>query len=539
MTKRRDRIPRARVEAPPSTPMPMIGIDIAAMAVAALCAALAWAARGNLNVDGAAYLDLASRIATGDGAGFVQGYWSPLYPMLLAPMLMVTGASGSAAISVAHGLNLIIALAAVGLLWHEARRHRGVLWGVVALTAFLVASARTVRIDAVTPDLLLMVAMIGLALELLRPGGWRAGRLGAWAGAAFLVKTSIWPWLMVASLVGMFVLRAQPAHRRKFLGAVTIAAIPLVLWSAAISIEEGRPTVGSTGRLGACWYLFSCDGRSPDSHEGEHREYHRWLLGAEAQAKVATFPGTQWTYAPWSDPSAWQRGVLTQERRWPTVTEFVVYSAKQLGLVLGIWLAFLIVGVLLPTLFATRDAPSLRTTARSPSGAAMLLGLLGMLQFVAVHAEPRLIAPFAMLLALGWITWRLSGTPRRGQWPLAVIGLVVALAVGTWHLGDQALVTASSQARTLQLERSHLPMSAPHRVAVIGPALPMMPDLYRARAVVVAQVMQPDPAALASWSPAGQAALADRLRSLGATALWISRGREAYRIVPLAPAPRP
>jgi hypothetical protein len=539
LTKRRDRRPRtAPIPATVAVP-PMVALDVVALLVVALCGALAWASRGNLNVDGAAYLDLAGRLAGGDLAGFVQGYWSPMYPALLGVLLAVTGASGNLAITLAHALNLCIAIAGIVLLWREARRHRGVTWGVLSLTAFMLASARTVRIDAVTPDLLLLVVVIGLGLELLRADGWRAANVGIWAGVAFLVKTSIWPWLLVAAGVGIVVLRRQPVRRRQLQFAVAVSAVPLLLWSAVVSVHEGRPTLGSSGRLNACWYLLSCDGRTPDSHGGAHREYHDWLLGAETQAKVATFTAVGWTYAPWSDPSGWQRGVLTQEQYRPSMADFIVYVSKQLGLVIGLWMGFLIALVLLPTLFTTRRAPRWRDVARSPAGLLMVLGGLGILQFVAVHAEPRLIAPFVMLFALGWITWRLAGSTRQGNWAVAVVGVIGALAIGVWHLRDQSLVTASSVARTEQLEKTHLPMLAPHRVAVVGPALPMMPDLYRARAMVVAQVIEPDPETLTTWSPTAQAALTARLRGLGATAIWLSRGRDAFRIIPLEAASSP
>ena len=143
-------------------------IDLAAVVVALLCAALAWASRGNLNVDGASYLDLADRLRAGDLAGFVQGYWSPVYPALLAVLVGVTGATGSAAITLAHFLNLAVALAAVVMLWRAARDRSAPVLGVLWLSTFLFASARTVRIDAVTPDLLLLTVLIGMILILLQ-----------------------------------------------------------------------------------------------------------------------------------------------------------------------------------------------------------------------------------------------------------------------------------------------------------------------------------------------------------------------------------
>jgi hypothetical protein len=388
-------------------------------------------------------------------------------------------------------------------------------------------------VDAVTPDLLLLLAMIGAGLELLRTQGWRPVRLGAWLGFAYLVKTSVWPWLLVTALLGVVSLWRDPVRRTQLRVAVGTAVIPIALWIAAMSVEAGGVTLGSSGRLSACWYLWSCDGRTPDSHSGTHADYHQWVLGSAAQAKVATFDATQWTYAPWSDPTAWQRGVLTQAQRAPTLGEVVRYVGTQLGLVLGVWMGLIIAVVLLPTLFTTRGAPPVRHFLTDSTGAAVLLGGVGILQFVAVHAEPRLIAPFTMLLALGWITWRSQGTPRQAHLPVALCGLAGALGLGVWHLRDQSLVSASATARTVQLEARHPPGSAPHRVAVLGPALPMMPDLYRARARVFVQVMQPTPDTLDAWPAPAQAALTSRLRELGATSVWISRGRSAYRVVPL------
>lgn len=517
----------------------MLALDFAVLAVALLCVALAWASRGNLNVDGAAYLDLAGRLLHGDWDHFVQGYWSPAYPTLLAIVLAIVGASGSEAVAAAHALNLIVALAGVVILWRAARRRANATWGILVLTAFLFASARTVRIDAVTPDLLLLTLLAGFAVELVRPEGWRGARLGAWAGAAFLAKTSVWPWMVIVGIVAAVAVRGQPERRRRLWQALAVALVPVALWTAAMSIDAGRPTLGSSGRLNACWYLLTCDGRTPDSHTGGHEDYHSWILAASNTARVATFEDAEWTYAPWSDPSAWQLGIVSQEKHRPTVFEFVVFAATHLGLVLGVWLAFLIGAVLLPTALTTRGAPTIREVVRTPIGLSMVLGVVGILQFVAVHAEPRLIAPFAMLFAVGFLSWRQLGTARVLQWPVAVVGLVLALGIGVWHLRDQLLVTASSQARTMQLEGSHPASSAPHRVAVVGAALPMMPDLYRARAIVVAQVTDPAPDELAQWPPAAQAALAGRLRAQGATTLWISRGRDAYRIVPLATPPTP
>ncbi len=503
------------------------------LAVFILIAILAWASRGNLNADGVSYLDLAARLKVGDGAGFVQAYWSPAYPLLLSVLLWVTGATGHRAAELAHLLNFLIAVAAVGVIWHAAR-HRDRTWGILLLTALLVASARTIRVDAVTPDLLLLLAIIGLGTELLRPDGWRPIPLGCWAGFAFLAKTSSWPWLLVSALFLAWHAWPRPSVRRQLGRAVVIAAAPVLLWGLLVSLDAGRPTIGAAAEYNACWYLRECDGRSPDTHTGNHEAYAQWPIARDTLAKVATFSAGPWTYQPWGDPDVWQRGIVTQDASSPSIDSYLWYVLRQLGLVLILWLPLTLILVILPAVALQRQKPKLGLAMlRAPPGIVTILGGVGIAQFIAVHAEPRLIAPFVLLLALGVVTWASEGETRRALGSLSQAALVIALAIGGWHVRDQLRITASSAMRVSQLEQQHPEATAPHRVVVIGKAFPMLADLYRARAVVVAQVMAPGAETLQRWPALAQQALVERIKRLGATTLWISRDRDNYTIVRL------
>ncbi len=506
---------------------------IAALTVLILIAVLAWASRGNLNADGVSYLDLAERLRVGDGAGFVQAYWSPAYPLLLSVLLSVTGATGHRAAELAHLLNFLIAVAAVALIWHAAR-HRHRTWGLLLLTALLVASARTMRVDAVTPDLLLLLTVTGFGIELLRPQGWRGIPLGCWAGFAFLAKTSSWPWLIVSGLLLAWHAWPLRAVRRQLGRAVAIAAAPVLLWGLLISLDAGRLTIGAAAGNSACWYLRACDGRSPDTHTGNHEAYSQWPIAGDTVAKVATFSAGPWTYQPWGDPDVWQRGIITQGSSSPTIVSYLGYVLRQLGRVLVLWVPLTLILVILPAVSLQHGKPKLGVAMlRAPPGILAILGGAGVAQFIAVHAEPRLIAPFVLLLTLGVVTWASAGEPRRALGPLAQAALVIALAIGGWHVRDQLRITASSEIRVQQLEQQHPEATAPHRVVVIGKAFPMLADLYRARAVVVAQVMAPGAETLQRWPALAQQALVERIKRLGATTLWISRDRDNYTIVRL------
>lgn len=509
-------------------------INLLAIVMLLLIAALAWTSRGSLNVDGVSYLDLASRLRQGDWSGFVQGYWSPAYPALLAVVLALTATGGAAAAIMAHDLNALIGFGGVLLLWLLARRRGDRVFARLAFAAFLLCSARTPRVDAVTPDLLLIAVMIGLAAELLRGESTRGWVLGMWLGAAFLVKTSTWPWLLVAT--PLVIMRRRPGMTRLRWALPVLGGVALLVggWVTAMSVDAGMPTLGGTGRLNLCWYVLRCDGRSPDTHRGDHRDYRDFEVDGRTIGRLAEVDG-EWTYAPWSDPVAWQAGVTAQRAIKPTIRGFVLSVAIRAGLVVGWWALHLLLAVLVPLGLVTRPRLGWRDVLRTPSGALMLLGVVGVAPFLVVHAEPRLIAPYLMLASLGWISWRLDGARRRGFAVATWLGLATALPRGVWHMADQQRVTDDTTLRMSRLLAGHPPAGAPYRVAVIGPAMPLVPDLYRVRARVVAQLFEPSTADVRQWPVDAQRALQAELRRRGATEVWLSRGGGAYGIVSLGP----
>lgn len=522
------------VEAPPALPGVATDrrvIDVAAAITALLCLALAWFSRGNLNVDGVAYLDLAARIRSGDWAALVQGYWSPAYPVLLAVVMSFGAGEGAAAVTAAHVLNGIIAISLVWILWRAFRPRGDTSLALSALVAFLVASARTPRLDAVTPDLLLMLVFVLIGLELLREDGWRGSRIGLLAGLSFLVKTSTWPWLIVLSVVSGALLWRNPARRREWMRAVPLALAAPLLWGTLLSVQAGKPTLGDTGPLGACWYLRGCDGRSPDTHRGGHVAYQQWRLSDTLTVQAAVFEPAEWTYAPWSDVSAWQRGITSQRRDRIDPFSWGLYAYTQLGFVLRYWFPWLAVLVIAPLLFGRKRQPGQRLPVSGPAGFAMLAAVLGVLQFVAVHVEPRLIGPYLMLGAVGFLWWRADAVPRRWEWIAAMVAFVIAIAVGVAHLGDQKKVTAGSIARAAEVSKQRPPGEPPHRVAVVGTAFNLVPDLYRTESVAVVQLMVPDPDAVTRWPIPAQLALLDHFREAGATTIWFSHGKAGYRMV--------
>lgn len=531
-------------------------IDGLALAVALLCVGLAWTAQHHLNADGVSYLDLAVRLREGDWSSFVQGYWSPLYPALLAVAGVLTGAEGAPSLPVVHGLNALTALAVVARLWRAFRRRADVLLARLGFAALLLCGTRPPRVDAVTPDLLLLLVLLLVALEWLEHGGRRWVRLGLALGIAFLVKTSTWPWL--AAVILASVLLAARAHaRRPAVLSGTLAVGVALLWIVPLSVREGRLSLGSAGRLNWCWYLAGCDTRSPDTYRGEHAAYRTVSDPGSPPLVVADFGDTPWTYAPWSDPTAWDRGVRSRRRAAPGVPVLLDFWGRNTVIVVGFWLAPLLLAVVVPALLTTPQGPR-RGLSRAPRPVllAIVLGEIGILQFIAVHVEPRLIAPFALLLALGILWWRrgptVTGASGEGPVPLAadrrrfalsVLGLAVAVPFTAVTLRDQIRMTARLNQRLGEIERLHTGADAAgftlDRIAVVGPALPHLTDAWRVGGRIVAQIPPASAEALARMP-------SDRVRTLlsavfagRAGVVWVHTGGQSFRMLRVDDPPQP
>ncbi|MBL0179237.1 MAG: hypothetical protein IPP98_08960 [Gemmatimonadetes bacterium] len=499
-------------------------IALIAAVCAALCIVLGWTSRTALNPDGVSYLDIAARFSAGDWSGAVQGYWSPLYPLLLAVLGTATGATGTTLLVQVHFLNVGIALGIVALLWRSARAHGDPIVARALFAAFLLASARTPRLDAVTPDLLLIGAVLVLGGELLRGAGSRWYALGAWFGVIFLTKTSSWPWLLVTA--ALLAIAGDRAMRRTLVRAGGVALAVMALWVVPLSLKSGRPTLGSAGAFNACWYLERCDSRTPDEHSGAHARYGGLRLADGELVTVADFSNTQWTYAPWSDPTAWQAEVRSINRAPLDLFDLVGYWSRQGWAVVSLWTPQLLLFVLLPVAILSWRRGLLATGWREQRMAVLLvlLGLAGIAQFIVVHAEPRLIAPFVLLASIGCLWWwRPPGMAASGQGfrsevvlVLGWVGLVSALLRGAIYVPELMTRTKEDTARFERLRQAGVDAVpgglAGRAIVVVGPAIPVVSDAWLFGARIVAQIPPGSASRIRAWTPAQQR---EMLRLLG------------------------
>lgn len=506
MTKRRNQTSAPAAAAVPTdvpiaTQPPTREIDILAGIAALICIGFGFLSAGALSPDGVSYLDLAAAIQRGDWTHFVQGYWSPLLPFITGATGYVAGLTGPQLITVTHLLNLIVALGGLLIIWRWAQRSPAPLFGRTAIAAFMICSAGLPRIEAVTPDVLLLTIAIWLSYELLAYRGRRWLLVGALLGFAFLAKTSSWPWLVFAVPLRLWAADGAMARRRVWWSTLVSGALMLV-WVVPMTIKYAHPTLGSSGRLNYSWYIAANSSRLPDADHGTNTAYQSVPVGEGRQVTVATFDdAAYWTYQPWGDPTAWESKVLTQTGHPPTAIQLLSYWFRLTLRIFALWLGPLIAAVILPTWVLLRRPGMARelVTRERDSLVVILLGLAGLAQFAAIHAEPRLIAPFGAMLALGVIHWcSTAPTARVGiksaplRHGLAWLGMAAVLGFATFRLaeGVNSYRRLHGVAKQLDDLRSRL-ISAGQpniRLAIVGPAAPVLASAYWIGARIVMQI---------------------------------------------------
>jgi hypothetical protein len=529
-------------------------VDVIALVTTLLCVVLGIASSHALNADGVSYLDLAKSLRAGEWSRFMQTYWSPLYPAIVALGSVVAHREGTELLPVVHGMNTMIGALAIGVVWRHLRDAPSVALQRMSFAALLLSSARPLRIDAVTPDLLLLCIVALLAFEILARGSERWWLVGSLLGVAFLAKTSALPWIALA-IAGLA--WESRSWRRPVLVAAVTTGIALT-WIVPMSVEAGRLTFGDAGRLNYCWYLRNCDSRTPDTHAGDHVSYRVAAVPGVGQIRIATF-GDAWTYAPWSDPGTWDAGVRSRAEISPTASSLLKYWLTNARFVIGLWLLPLLLAVLGPAYLLARRARSGRRSPeeRRRSSLTILLGALGIGQFIAVHAEPRLFAPFALMLALGAL-WSLvpvhstsepesrrgrrKSPPRRVdvlERAASLLGLVVSVPfiVFTLMRSIDEGARVDEQLEAVRRAQRAAPISLSFdRIVIVGPALPFEVFAFRLGGRVVAQVPPASASTISALPPPQRAQVLSTLFGRNGSVAWLTESDGTFRLVPILPS---
>jgi len=420
-------------------------------AVAALGSLQVWAYRNSMNPDGISYLEI-GRAGISGWQGFVNAYWSPLYPFLLSLVLRWFKPSPFWEFPATHFLNLAIYLAGYACLEclvreflasrqiSHADREKYLLSGdelhLSAALLYVWASRYWAGTVLVTPDLL-VGAIFCLATAILvriRRGdhGWRTfALLGVVLGFAYLAKAPMFLLGFVFLFAAYRLVRNTPqafAHAGVTLLLFLIIAAPYV---TALSRSKHRFTFSDTSTISYAEYInrmpLFVSWRGEDPANGTPVHPARRLLSDPPLFEFATpVPGS---YPPWYDPSYWYEGLhahfSVKGELWAIFRGANEYL-KMFSRSGALWC------VLVALIWATRQGGGLER-ADHPWWPVLLPGIAALAMYSLVHAETRFVTGVGLVLVL-WVLSRVqvaaAAAPKRVPWATMAVFLAPAIAIG-------------------------------------------------------------------------------------------------------------
>ena len=507
--------------------------------VGALGALDAFAGRHYLNADAISYLDLADAWARGDWRAAVNAYWSPLYSILLVPVVRLSRTARAWEAPLAHALNFVIFLGALVAFefflrsafarlqpGDEPRAAR--VW---AYALFGRAATALATLQFVTPDLLVATVAFVLAGLLCRiAGGDTRARmfvaLGLTAGLGFLAKLVVLVFALVTlALAGWLVRPWRRALSGTALTAATaiLVAGPFVL---ALSASEGHFTLGEAGRLNYIWSLRAY-GREPlPARSLEIRS------GGATRPRVIVETPRAWAFGDrpgtvpfWYAPASWNRGDsvrFSADAQWRVLVE----NARRLRRLLLPWSPALLALAIL-ALTAVRTA---RRAAGWPLWYVALGAAVPFALYLPVQLEPRYVsAALVLLLFVAFVSLPdTDGAARRRRdviaWLVLLALLAPTLGLRTQTLAEYVVGARPPAAADVAAERLRgLGLAPGDGVAVVG-------DFYEAqwarvarlRVVAVVDADEAFDTARAGLTPPARVAAA--LAAAGARAVVSDRG---------------
>ena len=241
------------------------------VSVLILAALNLWLGRFALDADGLAYIDVARAWLRGDWPHALNPYWSPLYIWLLTVAFGIVHPSMHWLLPLVHAVNFvefIAAFAASEWLSREWEHFQGppahpLLVDFTRYCLFLWASLRLTNLwlynNADTSVMALLIAATAILIRIRREE--RRNREFAWLGIVlgigFLAKTALATVIPVFLLVVAVLLRSRSESwldRRILITASMVVAL-VAPWVTAISIANGRFTVGDSGWLNYSWHV--------------------------------------------------------------------------------------------------------------------------------------------------------------------------------------------------------------------------------------------------------------------------------------------
>jgi hypothetical protein len=417
----------------------------------------AWTWRYTLNPDGISYIDVSGHYLAGNWPLSNSGYWSPLYPSLVAAARLVSGTAIGNAWTIAHVVNLFLFLGNIAAAEYFIRSVRAVTprddpgfpqrmftWTVLVYLLVGWTSISWITLRLVTPDLAvsgLVYLAAGQSMRIVHKESrlYRWIALGATLGLAYLAKTVMLP--IGVAIMGSVAIRTirHAGKRRGVLAAFAMFVLVCLPQAVYVSLLNGAPTFGDVGRLTYGWYMAGVPtplwdiglGDLPASlptPDGPTQEVRVLDATSDPHPMVYAVDGPFPATLPiWYDATYWYRNV-----RIPfAVKETLAAAARNTLGYARLFLLFLLAAFV--ALITSRQRT--RTIGRARIESVLVLPALCALAVFAVsHWEPRFIAPFAVLLLSGLVLPAYSATRGdhlRNGFIFAGILLFITMAFAT------------------------------------------------------------------------------------------------------------
>lgn len=220
------------------------------------------------NDDGISYFTIASEYENRNFFAAINGYWSPLFSWLMAPLLLFSSSVLEDLIA-ARVLSIIIGLfTLIGVYFLSGNMDLNKKTRIATLLVMIPVILSFV-FYLLTPDLLLTCCLVYYMSFIMDPKYFSKLKLGFFAGfagaLAFLSKSYVFVFFPVHFILSnIYYLKSRPVNRKNiyknlFLGLIVFFVIAGA-WSSVISFKYEKPTFSTAGS-----YNYELYG--PESHE--------------------------------------------------------------------------------------------------------------------------------------------------------------------------------------------------------------------------------------------------------------------------------
>ena len=294
-----------------------------------LGASQAWATRFTMNPDGISYLDMGDAYWRGDWHMAINAYFSPLYSWILGFFMKVLRPSPYWEYPLAHLVNFLIYLAALGCFefflrnFIRSRRHSAESarkqgnvtlpewgWWILGYALFIFASLQLITLCLITPDMCVAAFVYLLSALILQiQAGTGTPRtvmfLGILLGLAYLAKAVMFPLALVFIAVAACCAR----NVRQDVRCAAIAGFGFLLIASLfitiLSRSKHRVTFGDSGSIAYEVYVNGVDQFVPTSSSLKHPVNKIYDMPPTYEFGVPIGG----TYPLWYDSTYWHEGI--------------------------------------------------------------------------------------------------------------------------------------------------------------------------------------------------------------------------------------